>query len=360
MSAYKSACATIRQVPRRWLVTGVAGFIGSHLLEHLLRLGQTVIGVDNFSTGKRSNLDHVLTEAGAEAASRFVLFDGDICDFHLCRAASDGVEIVLHQAALGSVPRSVEDPLASHASNVDGFMNVLVAAREAGVRRLVYASSSSVYGDDASGVKVEPTLGRPLSPYAATKLIDELYADVFARVYGLEAVGLRYFNVFGPRQDPKGQYAAVIPRWIEQLLRGRPCELYGTSEKSRDFCYVENVVQANLLAGVGEPSAVLHGPYNVACGRRTTLAELFAMIRDRIAVYKPAAASGVLEQLPARIGDIEHSLASIERARKFLGYEPTHDVEQGLGLTVDSYIKMARRRRTTGGSELVGLAAPGS
>jgi UDP-N-acetylglucosamine 4-epimerase len=356
MYAFEDLCGLLREQPKRWLVTGVAGFIGSHLLEHLLGFGQSVVGVDNFSTGHRANLDQVLSAAGGEAASRFVLFDGDVCDFHLCRAATDGVDVVLHQAALGSVPRSVEDPSASHASNVDGFLNVLLAARDAGVRRIVYASSSSVYGDDTNAIKREAQVGNPLSPYAATKRVDELYADVFARVYGLETIGLRYFNVFGPRQDPKGPYAAVIPRWIENLLRSRPCELFGDGGKSRDFCYVSNVVQANLLAAFAGAEAVQGGPFNVACGRRTTLAELFEMIAARVAAHKPIAARVPLEERPARAGDIEHSLADISRARTLLGYEPTHDIERGLAETVEWYVRAARRRRTTGGSELVAAA----
>jgi UDP-N-acetylglucosamine 4-epimerase len=352
MSRYSALRSELSSFPRRWLITGVAGFIGSHLLEELLRLNQIVVGIDNFSTGHRRNLDQVLSSLPDKDAARFQLFDGDICDLHLCRAAAEGVDFVLHQAALGSVPRSVEEPLVSHAANVDGFLNVLIAARDARVARFVYASSSSVYGDDASDSKLEERLGRPLSPYAATKLVDEIYAQVFGRVYGVPSIGLRYFNVFGPRQDPNGAYAAVIPRWTEQLIRGKPCILFGDAEKSRDFCYVANVAQANLLAALA-PDRSIGKIYNVAYGRRTSLEQLFTMLRERVARRRPSAAQASLQREPPRLGDIAHSLADIAKATELLGYEPTHDIGQGLDETVDWYVRAARQRRSTDGMALV-------
>ncbi len=240
----------LREAPQRWLVTGAAGFIGSALVEQLLRLGQEVVGIDNLVTGRRENLDDVRRGVGAEAAARFDFIEADIRDLEACRRAARGVHLCLHQAALGSVPRSVEDPLASHQANVNGFIHVLLAARDAGVRRVVYASSSSVYGDHPALPKVEDAIGAPLSPYAATKRVDEIYAGVWQRAYGLELIGLRYFNVFGRRQDPDGPYAAVIPRWIKRLAAGEPCVIYGDGSQSRDFCYVDNAVQANLLAAL--------------------------------------------------------------------------------------------------------------
>lgn len=337
MSAYTEACESIERKPWRWLVTGAAGFIGSHLVEKLLSLGQSVVGLDNYATGSRRNLDDVAARVGSAAAQRFSFIEGDICDSGTCAAACRDVDLVLHQAAIGSVPRSMEDPLGSHLPNVSGFLNVLLAAREARVRRVVYASSSSVYGDDPSDIKREERLGRTLSPYAATKLIDEIYADTLGRTHGLESIGLRYFNVFGPRQDPHGAYAAVIPRWTEQLLAGGSCVVYGDGRNSRDFCFVNNVVQANLLAALAPSSALAAGHFNIACGTRTTLLELYAAIRDQVARVVPEAANQPLEHEGVRAGDIPHSLASIERARALLGYEPAFDVERGLEQTVAWY-----------------------
>jgi UDP-N-acetylglucosamine 4-epimerase len=342
MTTYETLAEQLRKSPKRWLVTGVAGFIGSHLLERLLELGQTVVGIDNFATGHRSNLEQARVNAASGA--RFEFREGDIRDGEFCERAVQDVDIVLHQAALGSVPRSVEDPRASHAANVNGFINVLDAARRAAVRRFVYASSSSVYGSDTSPVKTEERTGKPLSPYASTKLIDEVYADVFARVYGVECVGLRYFNVFGPRQDPNGPYAAVIPRWISRLVDGTPCELFGDGGKSRDFCYVANVVQANLLAALsGTPSAEERA-FNIACGERTTLTRLFEMIRASVGASLPHAARAELALQPARLGDVPHSLADIARAERVLGYVPTHDIARGLDETVKYYIALGTSR----------------
>ncbi|HMJ12878.1 MAG TPA: SDR family oxidoreductase [Polyangiaceae bacterium] len=335
-TAYETLCDRLRQEPRRWLITGAAGFIGSNLLERLLELGQHVVGVDNFITGHRANLEDACSRTASGA--RFEFIEGDICDPSVCERAVVGADYVLHQAALGSVPRSVDNPGASHASNVDGFVNLIDAARRASVKRFVYASSSSVYGTDTSDVKSEERIGKPLSPYAATKLIDEVYADVFTRVYGIETAGLRYFNVFGARQDPDGPYAAVIPRWTQHLLDDEPCLLFGEGSKSRDFCYIANVVQANLLAATAPSEAAEARVFNIACGERTTLLSLFELIRERVAQHHPRARSTDLSARPPQVGDIPHSLADISRARQYLGYEPTHDIARGLDETTNWYM----------------------
>ncbi|MFN3597227.1 MAG: SDR family oxidoreductase [Rubricoccaceae bacterium] len=317
--------------PRRWLVTGAAGFIGSHLTETLLALGQDVVGLDNFATGSRRNL-----EAAAGDHPRFRFLEGDIRNAAACAEACAGVDVVLHQAALGSVPRSVADPLTSHQVNVDGFVNMLLAARDAGVRRFVYASSSSVYGDHPALPKREGEIGTPLSPYAVTKRVNELYARTFQDHYGLEAVGLRYFNVFGPRQDPEGPYAAVIPRWLGQMLAGQRCTINGDGETSRDFCYVANAVQANLRAAAA-PSEATGRVYNVAVGDRTTLNTL----HDHLG--RALVALGALPEAPApayapfRAGDVRHSLADVSAARDALGYAPSHRIGEGLAETVAWY-----------------------
>jgi UDP-N-acetylglucosamine 4-epimerase len=350
MARYDDVQRLLSARPERWLVTGVAGFIGSHLLEALLRLDQVVVGVDNFATGNRDNLADVMTRVGAQRAARFQFFEGDVCDPFVCRWAMEGVNIVLHEAALGSVPRSMQDPLATHTANVDGFVQVMLAARAAGVRRVVYASSSSVYGDDASDPKVEESIGEPLSPYAASKRIDEIYASTFRRTHGIDSVGIRYFNVFGPRQDPSGAYAAVIPRWIGQLLAGAPCAIFGDGSTSRDFCYVDNVVQANLLAACAPASHVAPGIFNVACGEQTSLLELFSAIRQRVARYFPSAGDKTPRLEAPRPGDILHSRACIDRARGFLGYLPTHDVGRGLDETVSWYAERWARRAARPGT----------
>ncbi|MEP6618269.1 MAG: SDR family oxidoreductase [bacterium] len=314
--------------PQTWLVTGAAGFIGSNLAQELVGLGQHVVGFDNFSTGYQHNVDEV-TAACVGSTGTFRFVEGDIRDVEACRAACVGVNFVLHQAALASVPRSIADPISSTAVNVDGFLNVLVAARDASAKRVVYASSSSVYGDATTIPQVEDKTGTVLSPYAATKATNELFAGVFQRTYGLQTVGLRYFNVFGRRQDPNGAYAAVIPRWIDALLKESPCRIFGDGETSRDFCYIANVVQANILAAVADDDATSQA-YNVACGEETSLNELFTMIRDGLVAQAPfvAAASQVYDE--ARPGDIRRSLADIGKARKLLGYEPTHRAAAGL------------------------------
>jgi UDP-N-acetylglucosamine 4-epimerase len=330
VSRYEQVKQELRARPTCWLVTGGAGFIGSHLVEELLALGQTVRILDNFATGKRANVEAVLTAAGAEAAARCAFVEGDVADAATAARACEGVDYVLHQAALGSVPRSIADPRASHRANVDGFLEMLIAARDARVKRFVYASSSSVYGDEPNLPKVEPRTGRVLSPYAATKEVNELYAGVFQRTYGLQCIGLRYFNVFGPRQDPDGPYAAVIPKWVKALLRGESCTINGDGETSRDFCYVKNAVQANLLAAAADATATDQA-YNVAFGQRTTLTELFGLLRDGLAATRPAIATREPVYADFRPGDVRHSLADVGAARSRLGYEPTHDVRRGLG-----------------------------
>lgn len=341
-SAFEGLAADLRARPRRWLVTGVAGFIGSHLVESLLNLDQHVTGLDNFATGKRANLEEVRGLVGPERWSRFRFVDADVASPEACQDAVRGVAIVLHQAALGSVPRSIEEPLASNAANVTGHLSLLEAARRAGVRRFVYASSSSIYGDSPTLPKVEDRLGSPLSPYAVTKVADELYAAVYGRLHGMETVGLRYFNVFGPRQDPEGAYAAVIPRWVAAMLRGQEVRINGTGDISRDFCHVKNVVQANLLGATVETPAALNEAYNVALGRHTTLDELFVMLRDRLAVDNPALAGMKATYGPFRPGDVMHSLADVGKARRLLGYAPTHSVEQGLDESLAWYRKSLR------------------
>ena len=328
MGAYSQLALDLPAAPRVWLVTGAAGFIGSHLVETLLTLEQRVIGLDNFATGHRRNLQAVQATISAERWSRFTFIEGDIRDPASCVQACQGADVVLHQAALGSVPRSIADPITSNAANVTGFLNMLVAARDAGVQRFVYAASSSTYGDHPALPKVEHTIGRPLSPYAVTKLVNELYAEVFARTYGLQSIGLRYFNVFGPRQDPQGAYAAVIPRWASALVRGDPVYINGDGETSRDFCYVANAVQANLLAATTRNPAALNQVYNVAVGERTSLNMLFELLRLALGDAVKGAPQPVHQDF--RAGDVRHSLADVSKARELLGYVPTHDIRQGL------------------------------
>jgi len=330
---YDDVCEELVNSPRRWLVTGVAGFIGSALLERLLDLGQSVVGVDNFLTGHKRNLEDVLA-INPDERLQFRFLEGDLRDPEVAREACKEVDIVLHEAALGSVPRSINDPIASHAHNVDAFLNVLWAAKQAGVGRLVYASSSSVYGDHPGLPKHEDRIGKPLSPYAATKRTDEIYAQVFHDVYGQQVIGLRYFNVFGRRQDPDGPYAAVIPRWISALAGGKPCVIFGDGSASRDFCYVDNIVQANLLAATAPDPAVTGTVYNCGCNGRTDLKQLFAMIRDNLARERPevAAAEPVFDG--PRPGDVAHSQAAIDKISAALGYVPSHLVEDGMAETV--------------------------
>ena len=364
----------MRRQPKTWLVTGCAGFIGSHLIETLLKLNQRVVGLDNFATGHRKNLDLVRKTVGEKDWKRFHFVRGDIRKINDCykafglkmrkesggqMAASEGlkvtanrprhtahsVDIVLHQAALGSVPRSIKDPLSTHEVNVTGFVNMLIATRDAGVRRFVYASSSSVYGDSPILPKREDKIGRQLSPYAVSKYANELYAEVFGRCYGLETIGLRYFNVFGPRQDPNGPYAAVIPRWIAAIRKGEPVHIYGDGKTSRDFCYVENAVQANILAAFGEKKKVTNQAYNVACGNKTSLLILNKIICRNIKTKnnKPKTKGPIYYDF--RNGDVRHSLASISKAQKILGYSSTILVKKGILQTVVSHMSGNKKHK---------------
>lgn len=339
MIAYQALQATLRAHPKTWLVTGVAGFIGSNLLEALLRLDQPVIGLDNFATGFRKNLERVREALPSRQWQRFHFLEGDIRDPEVCRRAAEGADYVLHEAALGSVPRSLEDPVRTNDTNISGFLNMLVASRDAKVRRFVYAASSSTYGDHPGLPKVEDRIGRPLSPYAVTKYVNELYADVFARCYGVESIGLRYFNVFGPRQDPDGAYAAVIPRWFGSLLGGQPVCINGDGETSRDFCYVANVVQANLLAATVQRAGAVNQVYNVALGERMSLKELLQTIQEMVGRKRPGLRMPPPTYRDFRAGDVRHSQADITKAREMLGYAPTHTARQGLVEAADWYIR---------------------
>jgi len=334
--AYAKARNELRRAPRRWLVTGSAGFIGSHLLETLLALDQEVVSLDNFATGHRANLDEVKAAVGDARWRRHRFVEADIVDPETCLRACRGVDVVLHQAALGSVPRSIADPLRTHAANATGFLNMLVAAREQRVARVVYAASSSTYGDHPALPKVEDRIGRPLSPYAVTKLVDELYADVFGRCYDLSAVGLRYFNVFGARQDPNGAYAAVIPAWAHAMLRGETVTINGDGETTRDFCHVDNVVQANVLAALAGPEAAGE-VYNVAVGGRTSLNDLAQALRELIGERHPGLAIAAPRHGPFRAGDVRHSQADVGKARRLLGYEPVQDLRSGLSIALPWY-----------------------
>jgi UDP-N-acetylglucosamine 4-epimerase len=324
--------------PRHWLVTGSAGFIGSHLLQTLLAAGQRVTSLDDFSTGHRANLDDVRQAVGEAAWARHRFIEGDIADLATCEAACSSVEVVLHQAALGSVPRSISEPLRTHRANADGFLNMLDAARRAGVARFVYAASSSTYGDSPTLPKVEHQIGRPLSPYAVTKYLNELYADVYGRCYGMATIGLRYFNVFGPRQDPNGPYAAVIPLWAARMLRGEGCTINGDGETSRDFCYVANAVKANLRAALVEDDAALNQVYNVAVGQRTTLNELHSLLAEALQRQRPSLRVSPPQHGSQRAGDVRHSLADIGKAAQLLGYAPSHDVRAGLDEAAAWYV----------------------
>jgi len=329
----ESMISSLRSIPSTWLITGVAGFIGSNLLEGLLGLNQRVIGLDNFSTGRRSNLDAVEKSVTSQQWNQFQFHEGDICDLDMCRQVLvPGVDYVLHQAALGSVPRSINDPIASNLNNVTGFLNMLVASRDAQVKTFVYAASSSTYGDHPGLPKVEDQIGNPLSPYAVTKYVNELYADVFARAYGFKSIGLRYFNVFGPRQDPNGPYAAVIPKWIEQIREGKPVLIHGDGQTSRDFCYVENAIQANVLAALATPEAKGH-VYNVAVGHQTSLNELFDALKELMGKPQAECLHGEF-----RKGDVRHSLANIDKARTLLGYSPEVECRDGLRRTVEYFL----------------------
>lgn len=338
MSQYQTVCEQLQQAPKTWLITGVAGFIGSNLLETLLKLDQTVVGLDNFATGHQHNLDEVQSLVTTEQWSRFNFIQGDIRDFADCQKACQGVDYVLHQAALGSVPRSIADPITTNAANITGFLNMLTAARDAEVKSFTYAASSSTYGDHPALPKVEENIGKPLSPYAVTKYVNELYAEVFARTYGFKAIGLRYFNVFGKRQDPNGAYAAVIPKWTAAMIAGDDVFINGDGETSRDFCFIENTVQANILAATTQNDETKNQVYNVAVGDRTTLNDLFNAIK---AALNENGVTYTKEPVyrDFRAGDVRHSQASINKIQSLLGYEPTKKINQGIELAMGWYVK---------------------
>jgi len=339
MNSYITVQKQLQKEPKTWLVTGAAGFVGSNLLEKLLKLDQHVVGLDNFSTGKPANLQEVQGLVSEEQWQRFRFVEGDIRNLATCRETCQGVDYILHEAALGSVPRSIEDPITSNESNVSGFLNMLVAARDAGVKRFVYAASSSTYGDHPGLPKVEDTIGKPLSPYAVTKYVNELYADVFARTYGMETIGLRYFNVFGQRQDPDGAYAAVIPRWIKALITGETIYINGSGETSRDFCYVDNVVQMNLLAAKTLEAAAVNQVYNTAVNARTDLNELFAKLQSRLLPHYAHLVNCKPVYRDFRKGDVLHSQADISKAAELLEYAPSHTIDSGLDAALAWYIK---------------------
>lgn len=339
MSKYEDLKYSLQAKPAAWLVTGVAGFIGSNLLEALLSLDQKVIGLDNYVTGHKRNLELVKNTVSPLQWQNFRMIEGDIRSLDDCRTACAGIDYVLHQAALGSVPRSLENPILTNQSNIDGFLNMLVAARDAKVKRLVYAASSSTYGDHPALPKVEPNIGKPLSPYAVTKYVNELYADVFARAYGFKTIGLRYFNIFGRRQDPEGAYAAVIPRWVASMIKNLPVYVNGDGETSRDFCYIDNAVQANLLAATTSNPEAVDQVYNVAVGDRTSLNQLFGMIRDLLEPRFPHLKDFKPTYRDFRAGDVRHSLADVTKAQRYLSYVPTHRINEGLREAMDWYIR---------------------
>ena len=373
--AYTQLQTRIASEPHAWLITGVAGFIGSNLLETLLKLNQRVVGLDNFATGHQRNLDEVQTLVSAEQWANFNFIQGDIRNLDDChsvmafrqsRAGGNPesqkcvpVEYVLHQAALGSVPRSAEDPITTNSVNIDGFLNMLVAARDAKVKRFVYAASSSTYGDHPGLPKVEDKIGKPLSPYAVTKYVNELYADVFARTYGFNTIGLRYFNVFGPRQDPNGAYAAVIPKWIASMIKGEPVYINGDGETSRDFCFIENVRQINLLAatvsdaviptqaGIQSDISPTNQVYNVAVGDRTTLNQLYEQLQLNLLPLYPHLKGSKPVYRDFRAGDVRHSLADISKASSLLGYQPTHRIGEGLKVAMEWYIRHVAQQQGT-------------
>jgi UDP-N-acetylglucosamine 4-epimerase len=339
MSQYEQLQQTLRASPRSWLVTGAAGFIGSNLVETLLKLDQRVIGFDNFATGHKKNLDQVQQLVAPKQWANFRFFDADIRNASACQKACADIDYVLHQAALGSVPRSMTDPIASHEANVTGFVNMLAAARDQKAKRFVYASSSAIYGDHPGLPKVEDKVGSPLSPYAATKLINEIYAQTFATAYGFGSIGLRYFNVFGPRQDPDGAYAAVIPKWIAALIKQQTVTINGDGETSRDFCFVDNVVQANLLAATTTNPAAVNQAYNIAICERTTLNELFNLLQTSLRKLDPKLPQQKPKYQDFRAGDVRHSLADISKAQKLLGFAPKYRIGDGINIALEWYLK---------------------
>ena len=338
MMTYKQVKKELLNNPKTWLVTGCAGFIGSNLIETLLTLKQKVIGLDNFSTGHKYNLEHVKNSVLAEHWDNFNFIEGDITNYETCINITKGVDVVLHQAALGSVPRSIDNPVNSNAANVSGFLNMLTASKDNGVKRFVYASSSSVYGDSAELPKVESRTGNLLSPYSVTKYVNELYMGVFYKCYNFESIGLRYFNVFGKRQDPNGAYAAVMPKWISQMLNSEDVFINGDGETSRDFTYIDNVVQANILAGTTKNTHAFAKAYNIASAGRETLNNLFSAIKDGLEAKLPELKIKDVLYRDFRAGDIKHSNANIDSAKELLGYEPTHTLADGLKESIQWYI----------------------
>jgi len=336
MTCYEKIQIKLRQKPKTWLITGVAGFIGSNLLERLLKLDQRVVGLDNFATGYQNNLDEVQSLVTSARWSNFQFIQGDTRNLEDCQRACEGVDYVLHQAALGSVPRSLADPITTNSANITGFLNMLVASRDAQVKSFTYAASSSTYGDHPALPKVEDNIGKPLSPYAVTKYVNELYADVFSKCYGFHTIGLRYFNVFGPRQNPNGAYAAVIPKWVSSLLKGETVFINGDGETSRDFTFIQNAIQANLLAATSSDEA-RNQVYNMAVGDRTTLKQLFALVRDNLVPFG-VSANTEPEYLDFRVGDIRHSEADISKASRLLGYSPAFDISVGIKLAIPWYV----------------------
>lgn len=336
MTPYQQLLQTLPTSPKTWLVTGVAGFIGSNLLEALLKLDQRVVGLDNFATGYQHNLDEVQSLVTPAQWANFQFIQGDIRNLEDCQRACASVDYVLHQAALGSVPRSLADPITTNGSNITGFLNMLVAARDAQVKSFTYAASSSTYGDHPSLPKVEDNIGKPLSPYAVTKYVNELYADVFSKCYGFHTIGLRYFNVFGPRQNPNGAYAAVIPKWVSSLLKSDTVFINGDGETSRDFTFIQNAIQANLLAATSREDA-RNQVYNMAVGDRTTLKQLFALVRDNLVPFG-VRANAEPEYRDFRAGDVRHSLADTSKAQRLLGYEPTHRIADGIQSATRWYV----------------------
>ena len=338
MSAYQQLLEQLPQQPKTWLITGVAGFIGSNLLETLLKLNQTVVGLDNFATGHQYNLDEVQSLVSPEQWAGFNFIQGDIRKLEDCQSACQGVDYVLHQAALGSVPRSINDPITTNSANIDGFLNMLVAARDAKVNSFTYAASSSTYGDHPALPKVEDNIGKPLSPYAVTKYVNELYADVFAKTYGFNCIGLRYFNVFGKRQDPNGAYAAVIPKWTAAMIQGEDVFINGDGETSRDFCYIDNTVQANLLAATTTNPDARNQVYNVAVGDRTTLNQLFEAIQSALQENGVDHSKKPVYR-EFRAGDVRHSQADVTKAKTLLCYEPEFVIKEGITEAMPWYVK---------------------
>jgi UDP-N-acetylglucosamine/UDP-N-acetylgalactosamine 4-epimerase len=342
MTKYEQLQEHLKDNQSTWLVTGVAGFIGSNLLEKLLILNQKVVGLDNFATGYQHNIDQAIQDAnnatGKDLSSNFKFINGDIREVEDCKQVCDGVDYVLHQAALGSVPRSIEDPINTNRVNIDGFLNMLVASKDANIKRFVYAASSSTYGDHPDLPKVENKIGNPLSPYAVTKVINELYANVFAKTYGFKTIGLRYFNIFGKRQDPNGAYAAVIPKWVSAILNKDDVYINGDGETSRDFCYIDNTVQMNLLAATTDNDESIDQVYNVALNDRTSLNKLYQMIEERLIQRM----QGLEKKEPIyqdfRAGDVRHSQANIDKAKKLLGYQPKYKISTGLDKAMDWYV----------------------